>query len=83
MNLNLKEIKSFWAMEEAITHNKGYSLNKKITVDWLIAQIEKLEKTLNYYADMNLYRMTAGGSYFIQEMPAGTRARKALEELNG
>lgn len=43
-------------------------------------EVAELKEGLQYYADINLYRMTAGGAYFIQESIPGTRARKALEK---
>ena len=78
MNLDKKEIREYF-YHTARTLLQTWRARK----DKKDKRIKELEEALKYYADMNLYHMTAGGSYFIQEMPAGTRARKALEELNG
>ena len=77
-NMNLKEIKD-WVDDEGYLDNV-YDPITENTFYWLIRRIEELKETIKYYADMNLYRMTVGGAYFIQEIPAGTRARKALED---
>lgn len=43
-------------------------------------EVAELKETLKYYADMNLYHMTAGGSIYIQDAQPWLRARKALEK---
>ena len=74
--MNHKEIKKWWEVQDAITHNKN------VTVEWLFKCIEKLEDVLKYYADINSYSMTAGGSVFMRTDQPWIRAQKALEELN-
>ena len=75
MNLNIREIKTWWDVENAITQNK------QITVAWLIKHVEKYEKALRFYADnQHVKRNIRQGKEFI-EVENGETAKKALEDI--